>query len=92
MKFSFLLSLVPLVITSDAFLVLPLEGGILQQQYITQISVGTPPQNFKVQIDTGSGKLGINCKGCPGCQNHPNPPFDMSQSSSASTITCVKVQ
>ena len=83
----FLLTL--LAISVSAFKVLPLTGGILQQQHIASISIGTPPQPFKVQIDSGSGKLGINCQSCPNCNNHPNTPFDISKSSSASIITCV---
>ena len=80
-----------LISSTHAFQTLPLSGGIIQKQYNANIFLGTPPQPFTVQIDTGSGKLGVNCKGCPNCQNHPNPPFDSSQSSSSSDITCVNI-
>lgn len=35
--------------------------------YYTKISVGTPPKDFHVQVDTGSDILWVNCASCQGC-------------------------
>ncbi|KAG0571210.1 hypothetical protein M758_6G210100 [Ceratodon purpureus] len=35
--------------------------------YFTQITLGTPPRQFYVQVDTGSDILWVNCDPCPGC-------------------------
>lgn len=85
------ISILLLLIATSCLAVLPLTGGIVQGQYMATIFIGTPPQPFTVQIDTGSGKLGINCASCPNCQNAPHPPFNMSQSSTSSQVTCVPI-
>ena len=84
-----IISAMLILVEFSCLVVLPLTGGILQQQYMTTIYIGTPPQAFTVQIDTGSAKLGINCASCATCQNGPHPPFDLSLSSTASRLTCV---
>ena len=89
MKNTLFLVITCFISISLGFETLSLSGGIIQGQYVANIFVGTPPQSFSVQIDTGSGKLGINCKGCPDCQNHVNPPFDITKSTTASPLTCV---
>lgn len=78
-----------LVVLGQAYYQLPLEGGILEKEYIVNLYIGTPPQPFKVMIDTGSGRLAINCKGCTNCDTHPNHPFNINKSSSATATTCV---
>jgi hypothetical protein len=35
--------------------------------YYTEIQLGTPPQSFYVQMDTGSDLLWIDCSPCIGC-------------------------
>jgi len=84
-----ILSLFLLLFGTSPLSILPLTGGILEQQYMTTIYIGTPPQPFTVQLDTGSDKLGINCAACGTCQNSPHPPFDISSSSTAFPLTCV---
>ena len=36
--------------------------------YWTTVQVGTPPKDFPVAIDSGSGDLDISGKGCSGCR------------------------
>ncbi|KAL8158499.1 hypothetical protein V2J09_000036 [Rumex salicifolius] len=62
--------------------------------YYTTVRMGTPAQEFHVQIDTGSDVLWVSCTSCSGCPSSTNLPFnglnffDTSSSSSASTISC----
>ncbi|KAJ6481516.1 aspartic peptidase domain-containing protein [Mycena vitilis] len=53
----------------------------LNVQYYTEISLGTPPQTFKVALDTSSGYLWVPGTGCPSiaCQVHAK--YDSSSSS-----------
>jgi len=50
----------------------------------TTVQVGTPPQDFPVAIDSGSGDLDIAGKGCSGCVTHaPNNAYDAAASSTS---------
>ncbi|NXF32490.1 PEPC protein, partial [Nyctibius bracteatus] len=57
-----------------------------QSFYFGEISIGTPPQNFLVLFDTGSGNLWVPSTSCqtPACENHSR--FNPSQSSTFSGI------
>lgn len=40
---------------------------LLYRLYFTRIQLGSPPQEFYVQIDTGSDVLWVGCRPCDGC-------------------------
>jgi hypothetical protein len=64
------------------------EAGVVHKTaYWGDISIGTPPQNFKVIFDTGSGNLIIPAAECtvPGCQPHKK--YSHKDSSSAKQVT-----
>lgn len=77
--------------TSVLSLTLLLHNGLYTATggYTTTIHLGTPPQQFEVHIDTGSGKLIVPCKECTSCQQNPHRPFDWVQSSSFKKLSCV---
>ncbi|CAI5493968.1 unnamed protein product, partial [Closterium sp. Naga37s-1] len=60
--------------------------------YYVQLGIGTPPQTFNLDIDTGSNLLWINCLPCNPCTLsktlQTNPPFDSAKSSSVKLLQC----
>lgn len=54
--------------------------------YWGTVNIGTPPQEFKVIFDTGSGNLILPAKGCdmPGCDPHKK--YDAKASTSAAQV------
>jgi len=64
------------------------ESGIVHKTaYWGSIQLGTPPQEFKVIFDTGSGNLIVPSADCkvPGCAPHKK--YSRAQSSSSQTVT-----
>ncbi|KAH7315975.1 hypothetical protein KP509_21G072500 [Ceratopteris richardii] len=67
----------------------PMMAGL----YFTEISLGTPPSRYYVQVDTGSDLLWLNCANCNPCPRKtelgvPLALYDPSSSSTSSTIMC----
>ncbi|KAL0336945.1 UNVERIFIED_CONTAM: Aspartic proteinase-like protein 2 [Sesamum calycinum] len=67
----------------------PYAGGL----YYTKVRLGSPPQEFNVQIDTGSDVLWITCNSCNDCPQNsglgiPLNFFNAATSSSVSPISC----
>ncbi|KAL3650114.1 hypothetical protein CASFOL_006517 [Castilleja foliolosa] len=61
--------------------------------YYTKITIGTPPVDYHVQIDTGSDILWVNCKNCEKCPTKSDlhidlHQYDMSASSTGKTVGC----
>ncbi|KAL0358771.1 UNVERIFIED_CONTAM: Aspartic proteinase-like protein 2 [Sesamum angustifolium] len=64
-----------------------------QRLYYTKITIGNPPLDYHVQVDTGSDIVWVNCKDCDNC-----PPktglritlrqYDLKASSTGTVITC----
>lgn len=48
--------------------------------YLGEVTVGTPGQNFKLVLDTGSSDLWVAASGCAGCASS-TPTFDSTKSS-----------
>ncbi|GFZ02400.1 eukaryotic aspartyl protease family protein [Actinidia rufa] len=70
--------------TSDPFLV-----GL----YYTKVKLGSPPKEFKVQIDTGSDILWVTCSSCNDCPQSSELGiglnfFDAPSSTTASLVSC----
>ncbi|PIN01837.1 Aspartyl protease [Handroanthus impetiginosus] len=61
--------------------------------YYTKITIGTPPVDYYVQVDTGSDILWVNCQNCERCPTKsdlkiPLKQYDLRASSTGKTITC----
>lgn len=61
--------------------------------YYTKISVGTPPKDFHVQVDTGSDILWVNCASCQGCPTKSELGIDLMRydpkaSASGKSVSC----
>ncbi|CAI7841802.1 unnamed protein product, partial [Closterium sp. NIES-54] len=61
--------------------------------YFASVALGSPPQLFNVQVDTGSDLLWVACQPCLQCATRSqvaplNPPFNASQSSSNHLLPC----
>ncbi|GLT82094.1 hypothetical protein SLE2022_005060 [Rubroshorea leprosula] len=70
-----------------------LNGDLTAGLYYTKVFLGSPPQQFHVQIDTGSYISWVSCKSCNDCPRKSEFPvqlnfFDPGSSSTASLVSC----
>ncbi|KAH6757854.1 Eukaryotic aspartyl protease family protein [Perilla frutescens var. hirtella] len=61
--------------------------------YYTKITIGTPPVDYHVQVDTGSDILWVNCHNCERCPTKSDlhielKQYDLTASSTGKLITC----
>ncbi|KAL7148461.1 hypothetical protein ABFS83_06G179800 [Erythranthe nasuta] len=61
--------------------------------YYTKITIGSPPVDYHVQVDTGSDILWVNCKDCERCPTKSDlhitlNQYDLKASSTGKTVTC----
>jgi len=70
--------------------IFPLQGDIDRYaEFFVNITLGTPPQTIRVQVDSGSTDLvvfGTDCDGCPKLANITD--FNLGKSKSGSPIDC----
>lgn len=64
---------------------IPADGAIFPTaMYYATVQVGTPPRDFAVGLDSGSGDLFVEGKGCMGCTlGPPNHQYDPAASSTS---------
>ncbi|KAF4347683.1 hypothetical protein G4B88_011100 [Cannabis sativa] len=82
--------------TGESFVDFPVAGSFnpyLVGLYFTRVKLGSPSQEFYVQIDTGSDVLWVNCNSCKGCPKSTSlkielNSFDVGSSNTASMVSC----
>ncbi|KAK3131902.1 hypothetical protein QOZ80_6AG0513180 [Eleusine coracana subsp. coracana] len=65
-----------------------LGGGIVTNEYLVHLSVGTPPQPVALTLDTGSDLVWTQCAPCRACFPQRLPLLDPAASSSYAPLTC----
>ena len=57
-------------------------------EYYLNVSIGSPPKNFLLQLDTGSSDLGVPKWGCTSCTRHANKRYVPSKSKTSNAENC----
>ncbi|CAN6214638.1 unnamed protein product [Urochloa humidicola] len=63
-------------------------GGIVTNEYLLRMSVGTPPRPVAMTLDTGSDLVWTQCAPCRGCFEQRLPLLDPSASSTYAALPC----
>ncbi|XP_062223433.1 aspartic proteinase nepenthesin-2-like [Phragmites australis] len=71
-------------------LVATVESGVAvgSGEYLVDVYVGTPPQRFRMIMDTGSDLNWLQCAPCLDCFEQRGPVFDPAASSSYQNVPC----
>ncbi|KAK3128669.1 hypothetical protein QOZ80_6BG0464970 [Eleusine coracana subsp. coracana] len=65
-----------------------LGGGIVTNEYLVHVSVGTPPRPVALTLDTGSDLVWTQCAPCRACFPQRLPLLDPAASSSYAPLPC----
>ena len=57
-------------------------------EYYVNVSIGSPPKTFLLQLDTGSSDLGVPKWGCTSCTRHANKRYVPSKSKTSNAENC----
>lgn len=57
-------------------------------EYYANIAIGSPPQIFQVQVDTGSSLLAVPTKGCHNCSGFDNDKYDIKSTKTGNLLSC----
>ncbi|CAO1947734.1 unnamed protein product [Urochloa humidicola] len=63
-------------------------GGIVTNEYLLRVSVGTPPRPVALTLDTGSDLVWTQCAPCRDCFDQHLPLLDPSASSTYAALPC----
>ncbi|CAL5051730.1 unnamed protein product [Urochloa decumbens] len=63
-------------------------GGIVTNEYLLRVSVGTPPRPVALTLDTGSDLVWTQCEPCRGCFDQRLPLLDPAASSTYAALPC----
>lgn len=79
-----------LALGSGSRTVSPLRGSLRQDGYFAaHVTLGTPPQQAELVVDTGSHIINTACEGCKtACGKHKNAPYSPGASSTSSSVPC----
>ena len=76
----------------DLYSTMPLHGSVKEHgYYYVDVSLGTPPKEFQVIVDTGSTLTYVPCVGCgTACGVHTGSPhFSAEESSTCTPVQCL---
>lgn len=76
----------------DLYSTMPLHGSVKEHgYYYVDVSLGTPPKEFQVIVDTGSTLTYVPCVGCgTACGVHTGAPhFSAEESSTCTPVQCL---
>ncbi|KAF9598710.1 hypothetical protein IFM89_029960 [Coptis chinensis] len=66
----------------------PFLGPAFDSVFIVEVRIGTPPQKFYLEFDTGSDLIWVQCAGCIDCFDVHLGNFEYSKSSTYQLVSC----